>query len=263
VAKDVKDPIGDRCKEYEMLEAGRKAMPGIPLMARLDGRAFHTFTRGLARPYDVRFSNCMIETMKALVEEFHPLTGYTQSDEISLMWLVPADSSSQYPFDGRFQKLTSVLSGYASAVFLREVQKNLPEKATEIPCFDARVWQVPSLQDAYDVFCWREADAVKNSITMAASAYYSHSALQGVGSSEKQELLHKKGVNWNNYPPFFKRGVYCQRQSVEKTLTEEERLRIPEKFRPAPDQLVTRTVIEIKEWQLRQFPPEILLKRLS
>lgn len=222
-------------------------MQGIPLIARLDGRAFHTFTRGLTRPYDSRMSTCMQETTAHLVDSLHALVGYTQSDEISLAWFFEADSPSQYPFDGRFQKLASVLAGTASAKFCELVREHLPGKEAELPHFDCRVWQVPTLDDAAQVFVWREDDAVKNSLSMAAQAYYSHSELHGKGSSAKHELLHLKGVNWNDYPAFFKRGVYFQRKTYKRSLTEEERMRIAEKHRPAADALFERScVIDIE-----------------
>ena len=108
------DPLGDRLKAIEMQEAGRKMMPDIPVVARLDGRAFHTFTRGMRRPFDIEMQRVMYLTAAALVEEFHPAVGYTQSDEITLVWDKPV------LFDGRYQKLTSVLAGYASATFAIE-----------------------------------------------------------------------------------------------------------------------------------------------
>ncbi len=241
------DPVGDRCKALEMTEAGRKAMPGLPVLARLDGRAFHTFTRGLERPFSQGFMTCMIKTAESLVEEFHPTVAYTQSDEISLAWYVPAEavaSGSQLPFDGRFQKLASVLSGHASVIFSRLTQFYLPSKKHLVPIFDCRVWQVPSLTHAVEVFAWREADATKNSITMAASAYYSHKELQGVGSKQKQEMLFQKGVNWNDYPASFKRGSYLQRKKIEVELDEEERLAIPEPHRPPQGQKVIRSKVQ-------------------
>ncbi len=240
------DPVGDRCKAFEMAEAGRKAMPGLPLLARLDGRAFHTFTRGLGRPFDEGMIAAMGETTAALVEEFHPSIGYTQSDEITLAWYVPPERATvtQLPFDGRFQKLTSVLAGFASAQFTRLLPKHLPSKVEHLPMFDCRVWQVPSLADAVEVFLWREADAVKNSITMAAGAYYSHRQLHGVGSSQKHELLHAKGVSWNDYPAAFKRGAYYQRRTFEMELAGDELERIPEQHRPAPGTKVLRSRVE-------------------
>lgn len=227
-----KDGLGDRCKELEGSEAGRRAMRGLPLLARLDGRAFHTFTRDLERPYEHGMSVAMIETTRYLVREMTALVGYTQSDEITLAWFESSQSASDYAFDGRFQKLASVLAGMASTRFYQLVLEHLPSKANETPHFDCRVWQVPTLADAADVFIWREDDATKNSITMAAGAYYSDAELDGKSSGVKQEMLWQKGVNWNDFPSFFKRGSYLQRRSFERTLTDEERARIPEAHRP-------------------------------
>lgn len=242
-----KDVLGDVMKDYEMALAGQKVMKGIPLLARLDGRAFHTFTRGLARPFDQRLSECMIETTKFLVNETHAKIGYTQSDEISLVWFVPADSDADYMFDGRVQKLTSVLSGLASVKFMKLILEKIPEKAMQVPIFDCRVWQVPTKDLASDAFLWRELDATKNSISMAAHAYFSHKSLQGLSGSQKQERLwSEKGINWNDYPAFFKRGTYVQRKTFERTLTEEERMRIPEKHRPDVGQTFKRSsVVEL------------------
>jgi tRNA(His) guanylyltransferase len=235
------DGLGDRCKAFEMAEANRRAMRGLPLLARLDGRAFHTFTRGLVRPYDPAMSRCMIETARYLVKQTSARVGYTQSDEITLAWYEPSQSTTDYEFDGRFQKLASVLAGMASARFSQLVARELPAKGDEVPHFDCRVWQVPTLQDAVDVFVWREDDATKNSVSMAAGAHYPDRELHGKDSSAKQEMLFQKGINWNDYPSFFKRGTYLQRRSVQRALSDDERQRIPEAHRPAPDALVTRS----------------------
>lgn len=241
-----KDGLGDRCKDFEAAEAGRRAMRGLPLLARLDGRAFHTFTRDLKRPYEHGMSVAMIETTRYLVQEMTALVGYTQSDEITLAWFESSQSASDYAFDGRFQKLASVLAGMASTKFYQLVLEHLPGKAKDTPHFDCRVWQVPTLADAADVFIWREDDATKNSITMAAGAYYSDAELDGKNSGVKQEMLWQKGVNWNDYPAFFKRGSYLQRRSFERTLTDEERARIPEAHRPALGKTFQRTqVVEL------------------
>lgn len=242
-----KDGLGDRCKSFEQAEAGRRAMRGLPLLARLDGRAFHTFTKGLTRPYEPGLSKAMIETTRFLIQEMTALVGYTQSDEITLAWYEESQSASDYAFDGRFQKLASVLAGMASAKFIKLIAEHLPAKASETPHFDCRVWQVPTLDDAADVFVWREDDATKNSITMAAGAHYSDRELEGKSSSVKQEMLWQKGVNWNDFPAFFKRGSYLQRKAAQRTLTDEERARIPEKHRPPPDATFERTqVVELE-----------------
>ena len=252
------DGLGDRCKEFEAAEAGRRAMRGLPLLARLDGRAFHTFTRDLKRPYDHGMSVAMIETTRYLVREMTAAVGYTQSDEITLAWFESSQSTADYGFDGRFQKLASVLAGMASTRFYQLVLEHLPDKASATPHFDCRVWQVPTLADAADVFVWREDDATKNSITMAAGAYYSDAELEGKNSSVKQEMLWQKGVNWNDFPAFFKRGSYLQRRTFDRALTDEERVRIPEAHRPPLGATFQRT--QVMELEL---PPVRKIANLS
>ena len=106
---------------------------------------------------------------------------------------------------------------------------------------------MPTLEDAAEVFIWREDDATKNSITMAAGAYYADRELEGKNSSVKQEMLWQKGVNWNDYPAFFKRGTYLQRRAALRTLTDEERARIPEAHRPPIGATFERTqVVELE-----------------
>ncbi len=252
------DGLGDRCKGFELAEAGRRAMRGLPLLARLDGRAFHTFTRDLKRPYERGMSMAMIETTRTLVQEMSALVGYTQSDEITLAWYESSQSPSDYAFDGRFQKLASVLAGMASARFGQLLREHLPHKAGETPHFDCRVWQVPTLDDAADVFVWREDDATKNSITMAAGAHYSETELDGKTSGAKQELLWQKGINWNDFPAFFKRGSYLQRRPYDRTLTDEERARIPQAHRPPAGTTIRRAqVIEL------ELPPVRKIANLS
>lgn len=242
-----KDALGDRCKQFEAVEAARRAMPGIPLLARLDGRAFHTFTRGLNRPFDERFGRCMVETTRSLVEDLHALIGYTQSDEITLLWWVPSRGPQSYPFDGRFQKLASVSAGIASAAFARLASEHLPEKSRSLPSFDARVWQVPTREDALDVFVWREDDATKNSLSMAARAHYGHSELHGKACAQLHDLLHARGVNWNDYPGRYKRGVYLRRETYQRVYTPEQLARIPERHRPPPGATVERTEVRVMD----------------
>lgn len=237
-----KDKLGDRLKELEQAEAGRKAVKGFPLMARLDGRAFHTFTRGLARPYDVRLSDLMTDTTKFLVENTHAMVGYTQSDEISLCWFEEADSVGQYLFDGKFQKLTSVLSSLATTYFAKNLAARLPEKADVYPTFDCRVWQVPTIQDAYLNFLWRQDDAVKNSISMAAQAEFSHKVLDKVNSLEKKAMLEAAGKSWDDHPEFFKSGTFVKRVVKSVELSSEQLAEIPEKHRPTGP--VLRTFVE-------------------
>ena len=117
-----------------------------------------------------------------------------------------------------------------SSVFFNEkLPEYLPEKVGKRPRFDARVWNVPNLEEAVNSFLWREFDATKNSISMAASSVYSHNLLEGKNGSEKQEMLFQKGINWNDYPNFFKRGTYVQRKVRIGKLTFEELEKLPPK----------------------------------
>lgn len=225
------DAMGDRHKAFEVREAGRRLMPGLPVVVRLDGKAFHTFCRGLKKPYDERLSIAMRETTKVLVGETHAAIGYTQSDEITLVF-PNLDVNKPMMYDGKVQKLCSLLAALASAKFNREIQERIPEKAHLLPVFDARVFSYPNLDLAAENLLWRESDATRNSLTMAASAYYSPKQLHKVGRAQQHDMLHEKGINWNDYPAFFKRGTYIRRQSILKELTAEELARIPEKHRP-------------------------------
>lgn len=249
-------------KVLENVEGDRRAVKGMPLLARLDGRAFHTFTQNLPRPFDQRLTDLMIGTTKFLVEETGAMLGYTQSDEISLAWFLPVGSESQYMFDGRYQKLCSILAAYATGYFVHNLASMLPEKAGQIPLFDCRVWQVPQLEDAYDAFDWREKDAVKNSITMAASAYFSHKQLQGVNGLAKKEMLRSVGVEYNEMPAFFRRGTYVQRVWTTRPLTEDEMACIPEQHRPTgPVERSEVTTVELPEvYQRREIAKGDLVK---
>lgn len=238
------DDLGDRMKSYEQVEAGRRAMPLLPICARIDGRGFSKWTRNLDRPYDQRLSNLMVETVKFLVDETHAKIGYTQSDEISLVW--GQSIESQVFFDGKIQKLTSVLASLATAEFNRLAPKMLMTGHVERvgpAVFDCRVWTVPNETEAANTLLWREKDATKNSISMAARNYYSHKELHGKSGSEMQEMLHQKGVNWNDYPDFFKRGTFVQRKTFQRELEPEVLAKIPEKNRPAPGTMVTRSMV--------------------
>lgn len=233
----------DRMKIYEMAEAGRHLLPLIPVMARLDGRSFSNFTAGLARPYDERLSKLMVATTKFLVEETNANCGYTQSDEITLTWL-STDYKSQIFFNGRIQKLCSALSALASVFFNSKIKEYLPEKTGCMPIFDCRVWNVPNPIEGSNAFLWREQDATKNSISMAARHYYSHKQLMNKSGPEMQEMLFQAGINWNDYPSFFKRGTYIQRKNILKKFEAEEIEKLPKNHeaRQNKDLMIKRSV---------------------
>lgn len=236
------DELGDRMKEYEGAEAGRRLMRRLPALCRIDGRAFHSFTRGMKRPYDERLTAVMQDTTRALVHETNANVGYCQSDEITLAWHT-TQRESQIFFDGRIQKMTSQLAALATLYFNRLVAQQMPEYVERLPTFDARVWNCPDLEEATNVFVWRELDASKNSVSMAARAYFSHTALQNKSGAEMQEMLFKeKGINWNDYPSEFKRGSYFQRRRTVRKFTAAEITNLPAKHqaRTNPDLTVER-----------------------
>lgn len=245
------DKLGDRIKFYESQSCGTRLLPLIPIIGRVDGKGFSKFTKGLKRPYDERLSQLMIETSKYLVRETNANCAYTQSDEINLAWYTD-DVNSQVYFNGRLFKILSDLSSMASVFFNKNLDKFIPEKSHLSPRFDCRAFSVPNLEEAVNAFYWRERDATKNSISMAASAFYSHNFLEGKNGSEKQELLFQKGVNWNDYPSFFKRGTYIQRKRVLSKFSKEELEKLPKNHnaRKNPD-------LEIERWEIKDInlPP--------
>lgn len=232
-------------KAYENHTCGIRLIPRIPVIARLDGKGFSKFTKGLKRPFDERLSKLMIETTKYLVKETNANCGYTQSDEITLVWYNNKIDSSIY-FDGRLFKMLTDLSSMASVFFNKELGKYIPEKSDKSPRFDCRVYNTPTLEETVNSFLWREQDATKNSISMAAQHYYSHNELMGKNGSEKQQMLFKKGINWNDYATFFKRGTYIQRKRVITTFSKEEIDKLPIKHnaRKDPNFKIERWIIE-------------------
>jgi tRNA(His) guanylyltransferase len=246
-----KDNLGDRMKKYESQTTKTELINLIPVVARLDGKSFSKFTKGLRRPYDERLSRLMINTTKFLVKEFNANIGYTQSDEISLVFYNP-DPKSQPLFGNRVFKIETTLAAFASVYFNKYLSEYLPEKADKFPTFDCRVFNVPNEEEAVNALYWRELDATKNSITMAASAYYSHKQLMNKNGKVKQEMLFQKGVNWNDYPAFFKRGQYVQRKRVYRKYTTDEISVLPKKHeaRINPD-------LKIERWEIQELdlPP--------
>lgn len=240
--------LGDRMKGYESLTTQTKLMPKLPVVARLDGKAFHTFTKGLKRPYDKRLSDLMVETTKFLVSETNANCGYTQSDEITLVWYFENDKT-QMSYGGKLFKLQSDLSALCTLFFNKRLEEFLPEKKEQMPRFDCRVWNVPTLDEAVNCFLWRENDATRNSISMAAQSEFSHTQLQGKNRSQMQDMLMlDRNINWNDYPAFFKRGTYVQKSRKMIKFSTEELERLPKRHaaRKNPDLMIERNVVEIK-----------------
>jgi len=247
----MRDILGDRQKALEMREA-KVLFSQIPILARIDGRTFSNFTMNMERPYDVRMSNLMIETTKWLVEQTCACCGYTQSDEITLTWYAP-DRRTEVFFGGRLQKMCSQLAALASVFFnnkLPEYFPNEPDLYAKLPTFDTRVWNVPTLTEAANCFLWREWDATKNSVSMAARHYFSHASLLAKNGKEMQEMLWKEHkINWNDYPVFFKRGTYLQRRKRYEILSAKDLALLPPEHNAHknPDMKIERSEVVVME----------------
>lgn len=245
------DALGERMKFYESL-CGDQLMPLIPAVIRLDGKAFHTFTRGLDKPFDMGLIDLMVETTKYLVEETNACIGYTQSDEISLI-LMSDDFNSQIYFDGRVDKINSILSSKCSVFFNKRLSSFIPSKDDKDPVFDCRCFNAPSEQEGVNALVWREQDATRNSIQMAGQAQFSHNQLMNQSCDNIQELLwSQRNINWNDYPDKCKRGTYVQRRKITRAFTSEELDKLPAKHAARTNPSLT---VERSETVVLSMPP--------
>lgn len=233
------DSFGDRIKNYESKE---RFMPYLPVIARLDGKNFSKFTKGLTRPYDNRMINIMTETTKFLVDKSNAVIGYNQSDEITLIF-----HPDNVFFDGKMQKMVSVLASMATAKFNELKPIHLPEKKDMLAFFDCRVFVVPNETEAANSLLWRVQDAMKNSISMAAHHYLGHAATMNLNGNQKQEkLFQEAGVNFNDFSPKFKQGVFCRRVLNKIYIDDDAWNKIPDKHKPKDRNVFRHSIEEIE-----------------
>jgi tRNA(His) 5'-end guanylyltransferase len=178
---------------------------------RVDGRAFHNYLRGAQRPYDENFMADMNHVAEALCTEISgAVLAYTQSDEISILVTDFGQAGTQPWFGGVIAKWTSIAASIATA----ELNARRPGKRA---LFDARVFTLADPVEVANYFLWRQRDAVRNSISMAAQARFSHRQLHGVNTGRMQEMLWAEhGINWNDYTAARKRGRVTVRQTGER-----------------------------------------------
>lgn len=223
MSKKVSDALGDRMKKYEHITRF-SLPPRTYTLLRVDGRAFHTWTKGLQRPYDTDLINCMDDAAIALCESISGTQfAFVQSDEISILAVDFKDIKSQSWFDGNLQKWASVGASIATMAFNVSVM-SLNRRALELDTtaigskkrpnatFDARVYSIPDFIEVENYFVWRQKDAERNSITMLAQAYASHKQLHGKSITERHEIIHKAGDNWAKHPVSFKHGRVVRKQ---------------------------------------------------
>ena len=239
----VRDDLGTRMKTFYEQIPKTKLMRRMPVMIRIDGKAFHIFTRGFQRPFDEILIKTMQETTKYLCENIQGcVLGYTQSDEISLVLVDYQRFETSAWFGYEIQKMCSIVASMATMAFNKFFGKNVEDSAKFFTdewldndefnpnyknkelrdlwlvhkhasdkgaIFDARVFNIPK-EEVTNCIYWRQLDASRNSIQMVGQANFSHKELQNKSCNDIQDMLMtQKGINWNDLPTYQKRGSCC------------------------------------------------------
>lgn len=204
-----KDSLGDRMKMYENTSR-YSLMRRMPLIIRVDGKAFHSLTRNMNRPFDDGLSHAMSETALYLCQHIQNCKlAYTQSDEISLLLTDYDRFNTESWFDRNLQKTVSVSAAMATLAFNDAIRPIYPDKTHAL--FDSRTF-ILAREEVCNYFQWRASDASRNSIQMVARANFSHKSLENLNCDQIQEkLFTEKNINWNDTPTRYKRG-FCVRK---------------------------------------------------
>lgn len=228
----VNDNLGKRMKEFYEQVPKTRLVRRMPVAIRIDGKAFHTFTRGFQKPFDKVLMTAMQETTKYLCENVQGCVfGYTQSDEITLILVDYKELDTSAWFDYEVQKLCSISASMATMAFNKifstlvdeynccpessGVQANWYLAAREKGAmFDARCFNIPK-EEVTNLIYWRQLDAARNSIQMVGQANFSHKELQNKSCNMIQDMLHeRKGINWNDFPTDCKRGAAVIKKKI-------------------------------------------------
>lgn len=241
----VHDDLGIRMKEFYESVPKTRLVRRMPVAVRIDGKTFHTFTRGFNKPFDDILIKSMQETTKYLCENIQGcVLGYTQSDEITLILVDYQKLTSSAWFDYEVQKMCSISASMATMAFNKFFYENVfqyngmasvdmsnkkyPYKETYAKAvkkgamFDARCFNIPK-EEVANLIYWRQLDATRNSIQMVGQANFSHKELQNKSCNDIQDMLMtQKGINWNDFPVHKKRGTcIIKTNKKEKTFTED------------------------------------------
>ncbi|CAH6421704.1 TRNAHis guanylyltransferase [uncultured virus] len=240
------DTLGIRMKLYESITTETRFDSKDILVVRLDGRSFSSFTRSLKSngPFHKGFSTTMREVTKHLIATHNPVVGYTQSDEITLVFINNATSS--HPFGGRTFKMTSLLAADASLKFTSLIPQYIPEKNGVLASFDCRVFVVPSIEEAYNCIVWRRKDGYRNAVSAVAREYFSANQLHHKHRKEQLNMLEAKGIMFHDvYDEHYRFGTFFARMSCMRRLTSEEIETLPLKHnaRKTPDLEFERHII--------------------
>lgn len=236
----MRSELGARMKGFYENVPKIKLLRRIPVAIRIDGKAFHTFTRGFTKPFDEILIRTMTETMKYLCENIQGCVfGYTQSDEITLILVDYQNLNTSAWFDYEVQKICSISASMATLAFNKSFTKNVEALKSDMAqeheidgetewiksmlpylkvyemaikkgaMFDARCFNIPK-EEVTNLIYWRQLDAMRNSIQMVGQANFSHRELQGKSRSDiKNMLIEEKSINWDELPIYQKRGSCC------------------------------------------------------
>lgn len=251
-----KDELGDRMKEdYESRTRMMLPRRTYTLM-RLDGKAFHTYTKGFERPYDLSLMRVMDNTAIALCKQIqNAVMAFVQSDEITILMTDFATIKTDAWFDGNIQKITSISASIATVAFNNGMylDEEILAPMSKVAYFDSRVWTMPTPSEVANCFIWRQQDATRNSIQMAAQSMYSQKQLHGKNTSELQEMMFQKGTNWNDYPVGFKRGRIILKEKIENVPIVPPRFKSMKEFLDSePTEMLT-----VKRAKWASFEPPI------
>ena len=237
----VNDELGKRMKEFYESIPKTRLVRRTPVAIRIDGKAFHTFTRGFEKPFDRALMKAMQLTMEYLCKHIQGCVfGYTQSDEITLILIDYQKLNSDAWFGYEVQKICSISASMATMAFNRYFRDLIEDYCMTDPrtsfetrkvyidayergaMFDARCFNIPK-EEVCNLIYWRQLDAIRNSIQMVGQAFFSSRELHGKSCDEIIDMLHKeKNVNWHNFPTVCQRGASClkvaQRADIAGTI---------------------------------------------
>ena len=237
----VKDSLGDRMKEYYEDRAKTYLTRRTPVIIRLDGKAFHSFTKHLKKPYDKILHDTMNSTMEYLCRNIQGCKfGYTQSDEITLVLVDYDKLETDAWFGYSVQKMCSISASMATLAFnsyfkkyrdeflesvaaLQDFELEADYLEALIKCmnvgalFDSRCFNIP-MEEVVNCLIWRQQDATRNAIQMLGQCNFSHKELHGMSCNDIQDMLMlQKDINFNNMPTDYKRGTCCYKREIPCT----------------------------------------------
>ncbi len=230
--------LGDRMKNYEA-QYEMKVPSTVPFILRLDGKSFSKFTKGFNDVFDYNFVIAMVRTMNDLIEKYTARTGYTHSDEITLIFPVACTKEEykidpekcKHMFDGRIIKICTVVAGYCSTRFSYHINNIIQDCKSEYKekfvnkisnfetCFDCRILSFDNNPgDIVNHMIWRsKRDCYRNCVSTFAQYYFGSKTIHGLNSDQMIEKLKKeKNLDWKDIPCFLKYGIYGKKELYDK-----------------------------------------------